>query len=280
MNNQLVNTLLSELGHTRPVYWHISNSKAGYAYELQGDDPKIEYAKEKGYGVYFMVNTAGDVKNKKGNLRHEANITCANACFIDFDTGTKQEQLELIESLDLQPSAIVESGRGFHVYWFLHTDNLKLWRRIQTSLAEKYGGDTACNDPARLLRLPGSWHTKGEPMLVTLHSINDNRYTIEELEIFCPPAPERVFTLSPSSRSYSRYALTPCVLTSGNRHPELKRQAGRYLRGVAPVEISDRIAELKAWYALSCQPLKDEWEYEVETVADWIIQRELPGYGK
>ncbi len=76
-----------------------------------------------------------------------------------------------------QPSIVVSSGRGYHVYWalrdFASPSQLKVWLPI---LARKFGGDLASAVETQLLRVPGSINPKWGKRCEIV-SINGNRYT-------------------------------------------------------------------------------------------------------
>lgn len=241
----------------------------------------IEQAKEKGYGVFFTPNGIGDTRKPNGYFfRWDGNVTSLNACFADFDKKSKREQMETIRKMPLLPSVIVESGRGYHVYWLIKDKEdvsplrISLWRRIQTSIAEKYGTDTACSNPSRLLRLPGSYHVKREPTLVSVVELNNVSYTLAELEIAFPPAPRKLYV--PTHSSYAKPVLVPPIecLHEGTRHPVLKRVAGTMYARSSESDWPYIRQALKSWYSLSCINLKRDWEKEVDQVADWVEAQE------
>ena len=69
-----------------------------------------------------------------------------------------------------QPSAVVRSGGGLHVYWISKTPlPPDQWRPLAAALkdaAVKHGlrCDAGCTvDAARILRVPGTWNCKSEP---------------------------------------------------------------------------------------------------------------------
>lgn len=262
------------------AYWVLGK---GIAREFEEEPPEefLEQAKEKGWGVYYTVNELGNVRNEKGNLRYKENVSLLTACFADFDSGSKAEQMTQIQSF-LTPSAIVESGRGYHAYWEFHYPSgpecITSWTYAQHRIAERLGGDPACSDPARLLRLPGSWHVKEgyEPSLVRIVEQTARRYSLNEiLAEFKPPEPKRVYKKS------SYHPLTrippPEILTEGTRHEALKRMTGELFRGSAPIETNERMNVLKAWYISSCHPLKENWEEEVEDMVKWVLNKEHHG---
>jgi predicted P-loop ATPase len=77
----------------------------------------------------------------------------------DFKGG-RREIISKLERLDPFPSAIVVSGGGLHLYYFLGEDTpAHEIEEANKRLAALSGGDK-CHDRARVLRLPYSWHQK------------------------------------------------------------------------------------------------------------------------
>ena len=105
--------------------------------------PQLQQKQREGWGVYFVVNEGG------GDIAH---ITKARALFIDMDVYKGQSASEW----HLPPSAVVkrEDGGGFHVYWFVQTEDLAAWQMAQKQLANHYGCDLLFDLP-RVMRLPG-----------------------------------------------------------------------------------------------------------------------------
>ena len=116
------------------------------------------------YGIYFSVNPMQKWK------RDAASVTKIQTWICDIDTGTKEEQQKLIENAPLIPSYIVESVHGFHIY-YLATEALtkEQYERGNLWLMQYYHWDIkVCKDIARVLRIPGYYHCKGERQLVVL----------------------------------------------------------------------------------------------------------------
>ena len=264
--------LLQALGLSSPVFWYIPNNP-GKSHEV--DKVDIEYARLANFGVYYCVNQLGSEFNNKRHKRFRENVTKFLAFFTDFDTGSKQEQLADILLFELKPSAIVESGRGYHAYWFIEGEiTPQRWTHIQTKLAEYFGSDGAVNDPARLMRLPGSWHTKGEPMLVSIQSLEPKRkYTEQDFLKIFPYTEPKIWRLG--AKHNGKVTLPALTLTEGTRHAALKRWGGFLFRGCNHEQVPERTAELKAWYVQSCKPLKENWETEVEDLIAFILPKEL-----
>lgn len=81
--------------------------------------------------------------------------------------------VDFIQKTGLTPSSVISSGRGLHVYWYIEEVlTANTWKQ----LAENLKALTICHglkadpmrtaDAASLMRLPGTWHRKGEPLEV------------------------------------------------------------------------------------------------------------------
>jgi len=258
---------------------HDSDPAKHRAFEYRDITPeKLEELQDKGYGAFFTPNGIGDNRNQNGNLRHGKNIVSLNACFADLDSGEKTSQMERIRKSPIPPSFIVETKKGFHVYWLLKgatvtTESLFLWSRIQDAIIKYFQADRAARDPARLLRLPGTKHLKNPnaPFLVSLHSANDVIYTLEEMELAFPPTSPVHVVLS---RKHSPVEM-PFIkrILPGERHAALIQTGGRLYAGRAPSEYPAVRETLKAWYALSCVEVKTHWEREVDDFCKWVEAR-------
>ena len=103
------------------------------------------------------------VNAMKGRKRANAEVAAYRAYFLDFDKPP------VADASALPPHCIVQSHGGPHWYWKT-ADNKTFWREVETSLAHHFGADLRAIDPARVLRMPGSWHLKdpANPFLVTL----------------------------------------------------------------------------------------------------------------
>jgi hypothetical protein len=94
---------------------------------------------------------------------------------------------------ELQPSVIVDSGNGYHVYWLLKSpvvilteEDRQAPERIMAGLANTLNGDSV-HDLGRLLRLPGTFNVK-EPAkprpCVIVKADYDRKFEIEQFEPF------------------------------------------------------------------------------------------------
>jgi P4 family phage/plasmid primase-like protien len=137
-------------------------------------------------GLFYCVGTL-----KPGSKREKANV--AEIAFLHADIDFK----DIIDSpadverklsyLSLQPSIVVSSGHGFHVYWLLKeaiTDDFDRVEAALRQLADTLGGDYSVCEIARLMRLPGSHNSKrGEWSEVAIKTLDgDRRYELDDLE--------------------------------------------------------------------------------------------------
>lgn len=125
----------------------------------------------KRYNLYF--NTAA----LNGGFSEE-HAVAVPALRIDFDFKhgiTEAEARQMLAAFPLPPSAIVHTGGGLHVYWFLAEpvgpSDFALVKSIIKALAFTFRADTNACDIPRILRIPGSANFKPEydpPRPVTL----------------------------------------------------------------------------------------------------------------
>ena len=140
--------------------------------------PTLRKHNEKNRGIYFVINFGG---------HEDAEITRINAQFMECDDLSLEEQLRQIEAFPLEPSFIVKTRKSLHTYWLMRDAKVEKFRQIQKGLAEKFGGDRACVNESRVLRLPGFYHCKEEPVMVEcIHFRPELRYTQEELAAYLP----------------------------------------------------------------------------------------------
>jgi hypothetical protein len=106
------------------------------------------------------------------------------ALFVDIDFKRTPEPAarERVARMPLPPSAIVQSGGGLHVYWFLREPFLlpadgEYAKGLLRRLALALGGDSSSAEPAHILRVPGSTNYKPEyssPRRVRLEAVRDH----------------------------------------------------------------------------------------------------------
>lgn len=143
-----------------------------------------------GRGLFFCVGTLkkGAFKRNKENV---SEIVCLHAD-IDFKSIECQpdDVYRILDSLELLPSVVVNSGNGVHAYWSFRESipsNLESMERVEAALeqlADFIGGDLQCCEISRLMRLPGSHNTKNGTWTEVTVVCNRPaaRYELEDLE--------------------------------------------------------------------------------------------------
>ena len=129
-----------------------------------------------GAGVFVMVQ-GGDGSGR--NIKSVNKIRCI---FNENDHGVPKKQ-------PLEPQIVVETSPGKSHYYFL-VDGLELddFKPIQNRLIAEYGSDKNAHDLPRVMRLPGFYHNKMDPHLVTVvHESGGQRYSREQIIAAFPP---------------------------------------------------------------------------------------------
>lgn len=121
-----------------------------------------------GIGVFITVNQT-DLAG-----RSKKHINALRAVWADIDDKMADQPLDLAQ-VPLTPSLIVDSGHGTHLYWIFpeaipcdekrRNEHEAMLRGIQKAL-ENCGADPGACTVERVLRLPGFYNMKREPVLV------------------------------------------------------------------------------------------------------------------
>lgn len=152
---------------------------------------------EQGYNAYMGVNPRMGGGGKKVNVHY------LTAFFVDLDVGTaghkkdsnfpsKEDAWKAIKQFPLQPSLIVDSGGGFHLYWILEEPvaveqcGVEKLEAINSVLSRDLHGDPGTHDISRILRVPGTLNYKNDenPRPVKIVEMNENRYRMEEFRSY------------------------------------------------------------------------------------------------
>lgn len=128
-----------------------------------------------GAGVFVCVNRT-DLKG-----RRTENVVGLRALFTDDDGDG-------IRDYRLSPAFVVQSRRGPQAYWPLRPEEaLGRFPVAQKSLAGALNTDGKVCDLARVMRVPGFWHCKGEPFMVGLEVAAPGvMYSIDEVLLAYP----------------------------------------------------------------------------------------------
>lgn len=178
--------------------------------------------------VWFGVASRRDASS--GAL---ANCSHLGALYVDLDCHGDVPQVAAAEArlaaFALPPSIIIRSGGGLHVYWLLRepadvqAEQGAIYAFLRR-LALALDGDRTAAEPARVLRLPGTFNQKYTPKrAVTIHTFEaSRRYNLSDFDPILPSEPVTVST-SPAD------ALDLSAIPAGTRNATLYK-LGRSLR--------------------------------------------------
>lgn len=121
-------------------------------------DPELQRRNEAGAGVYATIN-----ETDFGG-RSIANIVRVRAVFQEDDDG-------YTGSFPIEPTFVIELSPGhFHRYWSISGEwpaddgGKQDFRGVMERMISDYGSDPGAKDVSRVLRVPGFFHLKGEPL--------------------------------------------------------------------------------------------------------------------
>ncbi len=117
--------------------------------------PQLVRLNELGAGVFVTINCTDGRGIKASNIHR------IRALFADTD-GADVRTL-----LGLKPHMVVRSSPGkYHCYWLVDGCDVSRFKPTMKAIAAKFGTDSRICDPSRVMRLPGLFHSKGDPFLV------------------------------------------------------------------------------------------------------------------
>lgn len=122
--------------------------------------PRLRQLNAAGAGVFMTI------QETDGQGRKASNVTRVRALFVDIEDKEPRDW-------HLEPSMVIETGKGRHAYWCVADDMpLDAFADAQKRLIKRYDADPAVHDLARVMRVPGALHQKGEPVPVTIEYLS------------------------------------------------------------------------------------------------------------
>ena len=154
-----------------------------------------------GYGVYWFPNHPSN-KSLYSDKRYISgkDIDTFKFLFVDMDLKdevyhNKVDFLKEVNRFDLEPSMVVDSGNGVHVYWKVSDLNRESYVKAQLRLIKHFKTDESVWTVMQLMRLPNSVNTKDKDNYKnadvifeaeTVYQTEDfdilNRITVEDLK--------------------------------------------------------------------------------------------------
>jgi hypothetical protein len=134
-----------------------------------------------GWGVYVAVawRRPGLGRYQRGG---KADLIALPALFVDVDHPDKSV-LHLLHTLPAPPSCVIDSGGGFHAYWWLDqpTTDFNRATLLLDGLRQVCQADSVT--VVHSMRLPGSLNTKPTRQRpCTIVDLQPRRYSLDELE--------------------------------------------------------------------------------------------------
>ena len=158
----------------------------------------------KGYESYFTVNGFKNAPNAQ-----KENCSSLNAFFVDIDGRKDQKELDRIHEL-LDPTFIIETQNGYHIYWVLdepiYKEEVEIddwiqivarWEQIEQNIVLALKADPVVKDLTRILRVPQTYYwkktgskwkegTKGAFKIIGKYKKVSNTYSMDAIESVFP----------------------------------------------------------------------------------------------
>lgn len=177
--------------------------------------------------VYFGVAT----RNGGGTKDHIAEIP-ALWCDIDFKDTPKEKAGEKIAGFPFKPTAVVESGGGYHLYYRLtepcEKSDIREVESYLRRLALYFDGDMAATDASRILRLPGTVNHKYKPgrAVEVVRLYPDQEVDLSDLDSILP----KDEPVEPNKKKEWKQTKLPFEgVDEGNRNDTITKLAGKYI---------------------------------------------------
>ena len=151
--------------------------------------PSILNYQQQGYGMFINVNIMGEHRDQYGKITYtKTNVLGIRSHFIDLDNLSAEQNYQRAAQWQIPPNFAVSTSEGkYHVYWLVepYAGN-EYFTLLQRKLRQLFDGDNKVVDSSRVLRLPGTLHSKdGSPWrLVSFWHLGagNERYNVGTLE--------------------------------------------------------------------------------------------------
>jgi hypothetical protein len=213
-----LSTIFPDLGDRYLVIWRASNRESTFCKKTdEAARAAIQYDLDDGNNVYYGCGLL-DKELDKRRRGHEEDMKAIGALWFDLDLKSKENPnrpRNLAEARNIwmpigeepgsfEPSIIVSSGNGLHVYWLLDrilddveraTAILKRWSHTLKAWGPFHGWDwkfDSVDQLSRPMRIPGThnWKDPENVLPVEVLEQNGRRFAVEELEDAALPLPK------------------------------------------------------------------------------------------
>jgi hypothetical protein len=159
---------------------------------LEGEftDEEIQTYNERYYNIYYLPNHPSIYEGGSVSGFH---VDTFNYVFVDMDLKdgiykSKEEFIQVVKDFPRQPSSIVDSGNGVHIYWAIEDLDAKSYLKLQRRLMRHFKTDEAVGQIYQLMRVPNTVNTKvfGEFKLCQVLESSSHTYRCEEFDSVLP----------------------------------------------------------------------------------------------
>ena len=165
-------------------------------FHITGESAAAEAAKADDTEAVYFGNTLRD-----GQHTNKSGVRLITHLWADFDYKnfvSEEEAQRVLEGFELEPSLVVSTGGGLHIYWKLATpieatpQNMVYVESIMERLYFRLGGLDHVQNMTRILRVPGSHNAKYKPPRpVRLVQQSEVAYALDAFDSVLPALPTR-----------------------------------------------------------------------------------------
>lgn len=147
--------------------------------EMGREIEALQEDNKNGYGIYY-----GLLPRSSDGGRKDEDCMPGRVIWADFDGVGCQEAKTLAEERGFLPaSAVVNSGHGCHLYWFIsEPQEPARIADLVRAYAKDLGSDPSVANPSRIFRLPGFINTKEPRELSEIIELDGFSYEMADLE--------------------------------------------------------------------------------------------------
>lgn len=171
--------------------------------------------------IYFVPNQLA------ADRRLDEDVVRCRAIFIDDDGETKGGLTDT-QKFPIPPNLTVETSPGkFHHHWLTDTTDIEEWRQVENTLIDRFNGDPACRNPARIMRVPGYINQKPEydGWVCKLVVNRETPYSWAEIKKHFPPSQAVVKEFTGEYQKFDVGAATADLISANDIHESRIRLA-------------------------------------------------------
>lgn len=154
------------------------------------DEQIKDFNENQFYNIYYLPNYPSIYDSSK--YVSGTDIDTFNFVYVDMDLkhgkyNCKDDFISIVRS-SINPTIIVDSGNGVHVYWQVSDLDAMSFLKFQRRLMRLFQTDEAVGQIYQLLRVPGTLNTKNPDDLKKCETVysSESIYTSEQLDQILP----------------------------------------------------------------------------------------------